>query len=74
MRTRDQIIEDAAKRDYYGRGTKGMLLREDLQEFIDSLPPEADKRAEVEQFLKEVPFLTQSDRIKTISDLSSYGI
>jgi hypothetical protein len=68
------IIERASKRFNTGLNSVGMMTRDDVYDFLDTLTPEQDKVAELHKFVDRCGFMGGYEKDKLFKDLPSYGL
>lgn len=71
--TAEEILERATGRFNARLNRFGFLTRQDLIDFFALLPPDADRVAELTQFLNQIPYYTEADRKKVLEDIESYA-
>jgi len=77
MRKPDEILAEAAERYNPGTGTNGMLLRQDIDEFLalqDVGTGIEELKLAVELWLATAPWLSDDKRTIIVNDLESYSI
>lgn len=77
MRKPDEILAEAVERYNPGTGTNGMLLRQDITEFLalqDAGTSADEKKLAVELWLKTAPWLSEEKRTMIVNDLESYDL
>jgi hypothetical protein len=71
--TAQEIIERAEMRFNAKQNRFGLLTREDIIDFFKTLPDGANRKAELTNFIDQLPFVTQAEKERIYSDLESYA-
>jgi hypothetical protein len=72
--TREEIVIKASKRYNSAYQSYGLLTRQDIFDFIDTILPGQNTKSELTDFLEQCTFVQPQDKEKLLADLPSYGI